>query len=103
MIVAVDTNVLVDVFQNDPKYAADSARALRQHIALGRLVVCEVVYSECVARTANARLPFLTRRAPTPARPPEAVPANAHSPLPARMLRLRWPAPPPWPRSDREP
>ncbi|MDP8244630.1 MAG: type II toxin-antitoxin system VapC family toxin [Candidatus Hinthialibacter antarcticus] len=46
MITAVDTNVLIDVFGNDPKHASHSAAALRQCIQQGQLVVCDIVWAE---------------------------------------------------------
>ena len=49
MITAVDTNVLVDVFRNDPAFASASSEALRRCIAEGRLVVCDVVCAELAA------------------------------------------------------
>ncbi|MBI5015824.1 MAG: type II toxin-antitoxin system VapC family toxin [Deltaproteobacteria bacterium] len=49
MITTVDTNVLVDVFRNDPAFASESSEALRRCIAEGRLVVCDVVWAELAA------------------------------------------------------
>lgn len=46
MITAIDTNVLIDVFKNDPEYGLKSARLLRQCMADGTLVACEVVWAE---------------------------------------------------------
>ncbi len=46
MITAIDTNVLIDVFRNDPKNGQPSANALRRCIQEGRLVVCDVVWAE---------------------------------------------------------
>jgi hypothetical protein len=51
----VDTNVLIDVFRNDPKYSAVSAEALRHCIGEGRIVLCEVVYAELAAVFPSAR------------------------------------------------
>lgn len=49
MITAVDTNVLLDVFTNDPEHADASAKLLRECIAQGKLVVCEIVWAELAA------------------------------------------------------
>ncbi len=46
MITAVDTNVLVDVFRNDPVFCAASAEALRRCLREGRLVGSDVVWAE---------------------------------------------------------
>ncbi len=46
MITAVDTNVLLDVFAKDAKFAARSASALKRCIAEGSLVACDVVWAE---------------------------------------------------------
>lgn len=46
MITAIDSNVLLDVFTNAPDYADSSARALRSHLAAGRVVACSVVWAE---------------------------------------------------------
>ena len=46
MITAVDTSVLLDVFGADPTFGARSRQALRSCIAQGRLVACEVVWTE---------------------------------------------------------
>ena len=49
MTTAVDTNVLVDVFRNDPLYCAASSDALRRCMREGRLAVCDVVWAELAA------------------------------------------------------
>jgi predicted nucleic acid-binding protein len=46
MITAVDTNVLLDIFGADPAFGPRSARALRSCLREGRLVGCEVVWTE---------------------------------------------------------
>ena len=46
MITAVDTNVLLDVFANDARFATRSASALRRCIAEGSLVACDIVWAE---------------------------------------------------------
>lgn len=49
MITAVETNVLVDVFRNDPIFCAASSDALRACIREGKLVVCDIVWAELAA------------------------------------------------------
>lgn len=49
MITAVDTSVLIDIFRDDPDYCRMSADAIRRCIQEGRLVVCDVVWSELTA------------------------------------------------------
>jgi predicted nucleic acid-binding protein len=46
MITAVDTNILLDVFGADPKFASASAQALRECLREGALVASEVVWAE---------------------------------------------------------
>lgn len=46
MITAVDTNILLDVFGADPKFAPASAEALRHCLREGALVASEVVWAE---------------------------------------------------------
>jgi predicted nucleic acid-binding protein len=49
VITAADTNVLLDVFADDPTFGEASARAVRRAIAEGQLVACDVVWTEVVA------------------------------------------------------
>ncbi len=49
MITAVDTNVLLDVFANDPTFGSRSLAILRDCLADGPLIACEVVWAELVA------------------------------------------------------
>jgi predicted nucleic acid-binding protein len=46
VITAVDTNVLLDVFGADPKFASASSEALRRCLKEGGLVASEVVWAE---------------------------------------------------------
>ncbi len=46
MITAIDTNVLLDVFGADPKYALSSSEALRRCLGEGALIACEAVWAE---------------------------------------------------------
>lgn len=55
MITAVDTNVLVDVFGADPTFGARSADALRRCSTEGRLVACEVVWTEVASVFPSAK------------------------------------------------
>lgn len=49
MITAVDTNVLLDVFTDDPTFRDRSLSALRRCLAEGRVIACDIVWSETVA------------------------------------------------------
>jgi hypothetical protein len=49
MITAVDTNVLLDIFANDPAHGNRSLSVLRACLAEGPLIACEVVWAELVA------------------------------------------------------
>src|SRR5260370_37612297 len=46
VITAVDTNVLLDVFGADPKFAQASSEALRDCLREGALIASEVVWAE---------------------------------------------------------
>ena len=46
MITAVDTNVLVDVLEPDPRHGDASADALTRCLAEGAVVACDVVWAE---------------------------------------------------------
>ena len=46
MKTAVDTNVLIDVFRDDPVHGRASADALRGCMKQGSLIVCDVVWAE---------------------------------------------------------
>jgi predicted nucleic acid-binding protein len=43
---AVDTSVLLDVFQPHPRFGPNSREALRRAYAKGSLVACEIVWAE---------------------------------------------------------
>jgi predicted nucleic acid-binding protein len=49
VITAVDTSVLLDVFADDPTFRERSLAALRQSLADGQLVACEIVWAEVAA------------------------------------------------------
>ena len=46
MITAVDTNVLVDILEPDPRYGAASGDALTRCLTEGTVVACDVVWAE---------------------------------------------------------
>jgi len=50
---AVDSTVLIDVFQEEPGWAARSADALDAASRAGRLTVCDVVWAEVAGRFAS--------------------------------------------------
>jgi predicted nucleic acid-binding protein len=50
---AVDSVVLIDVFQEEPGWAARSADALDAASRAGRLTVCDVVWAEVAGRFAS--------------------------------------------------
>jgi hypothetical protein len=54
VITAVDTNVLLDVFGADPKFAPASAQALRRCLRERGLVASEVVWAETATVFADA-------------------------------------------------
>lgn len=53
MTTAVDSAVLIDVFQEEPQWAARSADALDAASRAGRMTVCEVVWAEVAGRFAS--------------------------------------------------
>jgi predicted nucleic acid-binding protein len=54
LITAVDTNVLVDILEPDPKFGAASRDALSRCIGEGLVVACDIVWAE-VATVYNER------------------------------------------------
>jgi len=48
MISAVDTNVLLDIFLPDKRFAANSAKLLKRAYDEGALIICDTVYAELV-------------------------------------------------------
>jgi predicted nucleic acid-binding protein len=46
VITVVDTNVILDVLNDDPRFASASIRAMREALGEGALMVCEVVWAE---------------------------------------------------------
>ena len=49
MITAVDTSILLDLFTADREHLERSREALRDSVARGRVVACEVVWAEVAA------------------------------------------------------
>jgi Predicted nucleic acid-binding protein, contains PIN domain len=56
VITAVDTNVLLDVFMDDPAFGNRSAQALRKCLSEGALIVCDVVWAETLSVFPNDKL-----------------------------------------------
>ncbi len=52
MITALDTNILLDIFFDDPRFSQASADALRRCLREGALRICPVAWSE--VRSENA-------------------------------------------------
>jgi predicted nucleic acid-binding protein len=48
MITAVDTNILLDVFLPDKRFASNSAKLLKLAYDEGALIICDIVYAELV-------------------------------------------------------
>lgn len=55
MITAVDTNVLIDVFDADAEFGLSSARAIRRCLGQGALVACDIVWTETAAHFADGQ------------------------------------------------
>ena len=49
MVTAVDTNILLDIFTNDPFFGNASANALRKCLEEGVVVACDVVWAETLS------------------------------------------------------
>lgn len=54
MTTAVDSSVLIDIFQDDPGWGAKSADALHAATRAGRIVACDIVWAEVAARFGSA-------------------------------------------------
>ena len=54
MIIAVDTNILIDVLEPDPVHGPPSREALRGCLSEGSVVACEVVWAEVATAYADA-------------------------------------------------
>ena len=53
MVYAVDSNVLIDVFTNDPAFADASIAALSRAAESGTLIACEIVFAETASMFPN--------------------------------------------------
>lgn len=53
MTTAVDSMVLIDLFQQEPRWAPRAATAIDRAIRSGRLVACDVVWAEVAGRFAS--------------------------------------------------
>ena len=53
MTTAVDSMVLIDLFQQEPRWACRAAAAIDHAIRSGRLVACDVVWAEVAGRFAS--------------------------------------------------
>ena len=56
MIIAVDTNIFIDVLNKDKKYFESSADLLNKALKQGTLIINEVVYAELARVLANSIL-----------------------------------------------
>lgn len=50
MIIAVDTNVLLDILIPDEKFFLNSKQLLDLYIEKGQLIICEIVYGELASQ-----------------------------------------------------
>ena len=46
MIIAIDTNILLDILLNDPTYYSTSSRLIEEYSHQGTLIICPLVYAE---------------------------------------------------------
>lgn len=46
MITAVDTNILIDIFNDDPSFCRVSTELLKKCISEGAIVICDIVLAE---------------------------------------------------------
>ncbi|NOZ85657.1 MAG: type II toxin-antitoxin system VapC family toxin [Deltaproteobacteria bacterium] len=54
MIIAVDTNILIDILEPDPVHGPASREVLRRCLSEGAVVACEVVWAEVATAYAYA-------------------------------------------------
>ena len=50
MTTALDTTVLIDLFQQEPEWASRAAASVDRAISLGRIIACDVVWAEVAGR-----------------------------------------------------
>lgn len=55
MITAIDTNILVDIFEPDPVFGPASRAALKRCMQEGSVIACEVVWAEVVTAYGNKK------------------------------------------------
>lgn len=55
MITAIDTNVLIDIFEPDPVFGQASKQALRRCLQEGSVIASEVVWAEVVTAYSNKK------------------------------------------------
>jgi predicted nucleic acid-binding protein len=55
MITGVDTNILVDVLEPDPVFGPSSRELLKRCLRQGRVVACDVVWSETATAYGHAQ------------------------------------------------
>jgi predicted nucleic acid-binding protein len=60
MITAVDTNILVDVLEPDPVFGPSSKELLKLCLRQGRVVACDVVWSETATAYGHAQRQLIT-------------------------------------------
>ncbi|MGN7611091.1 type II toxin-antitoxin system VapC family toxin [Magnetococcales bacterium HHB-1] len=53
MISAVDTNILIDVFEPDPVFGRGAMRVLKEALSVGSIVACAVVWTEVATAYGN--------------------------------------------------
>jgi predicted nucleic acid-binding protein len=53
MTTAVDSMVLIDLFQQEPRWAPRAATAIDRAIRSGRLIACDIVWAEVAGRFAS--------------------------------------------------
>jgi predicted nucleic acid-binding protein len=46
MIFAIDTCILLDILLPDPQFGASSRELLKRASSMGRLIICDIVYTE---------------------------------------------------------
>lgn len=56
MTTALDSMVLIDLFQEEPEWASRAATAIDRAIRSGRVVACDIVWAEVAGRFASTDL-----------------------------------------------
>jgi hypothetical protein len=55
VITAIDTNILIDVFEPDPVFGLASKEALKRCLREGSVIACEVVWAEVMTAYSHKR------------------------------------------------